>query len=300
MLCYDYLENDAEHSSYQDCNMYIKTLTRSLDFTYLKLTAKDSAEVKEEPNADTDTITTSKASLKYNGQSETGASTFSYTDEAKNTYDFEFNLQYYNPSDGHGHNKEASGAYLFIPDMDDQASHLYSEFSSIKVTQGQFASQFVIVYKDSTSTDVYQVIIRLKDYHLIIDSTDEKPIEFEVQMLEIPIIKQGLIKKGREVVAKWKFDNIDNEDTFYTDSNALEMQQRVIDSRPDFQLDTKGMNVTENYYPINAAIAIRDANRNVQATIMNHHSQGGGSIEKGTIELMQNRRLLHDDDKGVD
>ena len=32
---------------------------------------------------------------------------------------------------------------------------------------------------------------------------------------------------------------------------------------------------------------------------MNQHSQGGGVIETGTIELMQNRRLLHDDDKGV-
>ena len=33
---------------------------------------------------------------------------------------------------------------------------------------------------------------------------------------------------------------------------------------------------------------------------MNQHSQGGGSIQDGSIELMQNRRLLHDDYKGVD
>ena len=32
---------------------------------------------------------------------------------------------------------------------------------------------------------------------------------------------------------------------------------------------------------------------------MNQHSQGGGSIDAGSIELMQNRRLLHDDNKGV-
>jgi len=33
---------------------------------------------------------------------------------------------------------------------------------------------------------------------------------------------------------------------------------------------------------------------------MNQHSQGGGVIQTGTVELMQNRRLLHDDYRGVD
>lgn len=134
---------------------------------------------------------------------------------------------------------------------------------------------------------VYQTHIRL--------SNGSEPIEFEVQMLEIPLIDN----KGREVVAKWSFDGIDNQDTFYTDSNGLEMQKRVKDSRPDFTLDTK-MKVNDNYYPINSAIAMRDTTKNIQVTVMNQHSQGGGVIQKGTIELMQNRRLLCDDNKGVD
>jgi len=65
-------------------------------------------------------------------------------------------------------------------------------------------------------------------------------------MLEIPLVDN----KGREVVAKWNFDGIDNEDVFYTDSNGLEMQRRLKDARPDFTLDTK-MKVNDNYYPIN-------------------------------------------------
>lgn len=35
-------------------------------------------------------------------------------------------------------------------------------------------------------------------------------------------------------------------------------------------------------------------------TVMNDRSQGGSVIEKGRIELMQNRRLFHDDSRGVD
>ena len=139
---------------------------------------------------------------------------------------------------------------------------------------------------DSKKEAVYQALIRMGEGF--------EPIEFEVQMLEIPLIDN----KGREVVAKWTFDGIDNEDTFYTDSNGLEMQKRVKDYRPDFTLETK-MKVNDNYYPINSAIAMRDLAKNVQVTVMNQHSQGGSSIETGSIELMQNRRLLHDDNKGV-
>jgi len=35
-------------------------------------------------------------------------------------------------------------------------------------------------------------------------------------------------------------------------------------------------------------------------TVMNDRSQGGSVIDQGTIELMQNRRLFHDDMRGVE
>lgn len=35
-------------------------------------------------------------------------------------------------------------------------------------------------------------------------------------------------------------------------------------------------------------------------TVMNDRSQGGSVVEKGRIELMQNRRLHGDDNRGVD
>jgi len=83
-------------------------------------------------------------------------------------------------------------------------------------------------------------------------------------MLEIPLVDN----LGREVVAKWSFDRFDNQGVFYTDSNGLEMQKRVRNYRPDFTLDTP-MKVSDNYYPINSAIAMRDEARNLQVTVMN-------------------------------
>lgn len=57
------------------------------------------------------------------------------------------------------------------------------------------------------------------------------------------------------------------------------------------------MKVSANYYPINSALAFRDGT--TQMTVMNDRSQGGAVIEDGAIELMQNRRLLFDDARGV-
>lgn len=52
--------------------------------------------------------------------------------------------------------------------------------------------------------------------------------------------------------------------------------------------------------PVDSAIAVRDGN--TQVTIMNERAQGGaaGLSDSSTIELMQHRRLLEDDDLGVD
>ena len=59
------------------------------------------------------------------------------------------------------------------------------------------------------------------------------------------------------------------------------------------------MKVSANYYPVNTAIAIRDSDSGLQMTVMNDRAQGGSSIENGTIELMQNRRLFYDDNRGL-
>lgn len=76
------------------------------------------------------------------------------------------------------------------------------------------------------------------------------------------------------------------------------MQERVVDARPTWNLTTEE-HISANYYPINSAIAILDPDTKLQMTVMNDRSQGGSSTVNGRLELMQNRRLFHDDDRGV-
>ena len=68
--------------------------------------------------------------------------------------------------------------------------------------------------------------------------------------------------------------------------------------RPTWDFSTDE-NVSGNYYPVNSAIVIQDLKKNIQMTVMNDRSQGGSSLKKGRIELMQNRRLYYDDYRGV-
>lgn len=52
---------------------------------------------------------------------------------------------------------------------------------------------------------------------------------------------------------------ISNNLTFYTDSNGLEMQQRVWDKRPNYNYITNAI-TSSSYYPVTSAIVIVDKN----------------------------------------
>lgn len=108
---------------------------------------------------------------------------------------------------------------------------------------------------------------------------------------------------GYEVVAKWKVSNFDNNETFYTDSNGLEMQERILNYRPSWNfsenLADSNENITSNYYPINSAITIMTVDNSRILSITNDRSQSGSALEAGSIEFMQNRRIPVDDGRGM-
>lgn len=76
------------------------------------------------------------------------------------------------------------------------------------------------------------------------------------------------------------------------------MQKRVLNKRPDFTTNDH-QNVSSNYYPVNSAIAIIDTEKQLQLVVNNDRSQGGSVLKDATIEFMINRRLHHDDGRGV-
>jgi hypothetical protein len=113
-------------------------------------------------------------------------------------------------------------------------------------------------------------------------------LKFEVDLGSLP----NAAYDGHEVVVNFHVDNFFNNQTFYTDSNGLDMQKRILNFRPtwDIQQDyndrNTNENITANYYPVNSAISMKDANSGRVFTVMNDRSQGGSALSDGNIELM--------------
>jgi hypothetical protein len=78
------------------------------------------------------------------------------------------------------------------------------------------------------------------------------------------------------------------------------MLEKTLNEREQFDLITK-QTYASNFYPITSAISGRDVNSDLQVTIMNDRTQAGsvGLRNNSNIELMQHRRLLIDDSKGL-
>lgn len=84
-------------------------------------------------------------------------------------------------------------------------------------------------------------------------------LEVEVDLLGLPDGPYG----GHEVVVEFNIINFLNGQTFYTDSNGLDMQKRILNYRPTWDLIGLNYakwndNITANFYPINSALQIRD------------------------------------------
>lgn len=83
-------------------------------------------------------------------------------------------------------------------------------------------------------------------------------------------------------------DNFDSGDLLYVDANGLEMQEKTLNERREFSLNTSNL-IASNFYPITSAISIRDQNSQNRRhlTIMTERSHAASAGLRGSnIEIM--------------
>jgi len=173
--------------------------------------------------------------------------------------------------------EQDSGAYIFRPNSTD-AYPACPGIPSFQVIIGPVIKE--IRYKQC---DWIAQIVRL--------TGEESYVEFEYKLSSIPIGDN----QGKEIITRFSSD-IQSASYIYTDSNGREFQTRKLNYRPTWPLEVNEP-VAGNYYPVNAATYINDSTK--QLSLLTDRSQGGASIKDGQIEIMINRRLLHDDHRGV-
>lgn len=107
----------------------------------------------------------------------------------------------------------ASGAYIFKPSEQNQQKSAYSTFEQMKTFEDNGKGAFWLRYAEGEK--IYTLLVRANQLE-----AEDSRLDFGVQLHGIPI-DDGL---GSEVVAHWLLDDqFDSQQTFWTDSNGLEM-----------------------------------------------------------------------------
>ncbi|XP_076348984.1 lysosomal alpha-mannosidase-like [Tachypleus tridentatus] len=181
-----------------------------------------------------------------------------------------------------GNNSEfqfrASGAYIFRPNG--TTPQPVSQNVTVTVVKGALVKEIHQTYSPWLSQ-----VIRIYN--------SSRFLEMEWLVGPIPVKNNT----GKEIITR--FDTgLQTEKTFYTDANGRQVLKRVRNERPTWSLNISEP-VSGNYFPVNSRIYLKDKSKDIQLTILTDRSQGGSSLNDGSLELMVHRRLLSDDAFGV-
>lgn len=160
---------------------------------------------------------------------------------------------------------QRSGAYLFLPDGPAQKLEI-KENPTVVISNGQLEASI----STGLSFVIHESILR--------SGGDSLEIRNSVDIRET---------SNTEVIMRLS-TNIKNDNVFYTDLNGMQYIKRKI---------LKKVPLQGNYYPIPAGIFIEDDS--IRLSLFTSTPLGGSSLNPGEIEIMQDRRLNQDDERGM-
>ncbi|XP_004484142.2 alpha-mannosidase 2 [Dasypus novemcinctus] len=163
---------------------------------------------------------------------------------------------------------DKSGAYLFLPDGEGKP-YVYT-VTFVRVTHGRIYSEVTSFYGRVTHS------VRLYNVQGI-----------EGQSVEVRNIVDIRKEYNHEIGMRISSD-INNENRFYTDLNGYQIQPRMTMSKLPLQA---------NVYPMTTMAYIQDAKHRL--TLLSAQSLGVSSLKSGQIEVMMDRRLMQDDNRGL-
>uniref|UniRef100_H3A005 Alpha-mannosidase n=1 Tax=Latimeria chalumnae TaxID=7897 RepID=H3A005_LATCH len=166
-------------------------------------------------------------------------------------------------------NRDKSGAYLFLPDGEAKP-YVAVEPPVVRVTHGSIFSEVTSIYHHFTHT--------LRLY---------KVQGLDGQSLEISNIVDIRGEFNREIAMRIASD-VNSQNRFYTDLNGFQIQPRRTMSKLPLQA---------NFYPLTTMAYIQDDS--VRLTLHSAQSLGVASLKSGQLEVIMDRRLMQDDNRGL-
>uniref|UniRef100_A0AAQ4QQ79 Alpha-mannosidase n=1 Tax=Gasterosteus aculeatus aculeatus TaxID=481459 RepID=A0AAQ4QQ79_GASAC len=165
--------------------------------------------------------------------------------------------------------KDKSGAYLFLPDGKAKPYN-QKEPPVVRVVEGPLFSEVVAFYQH------FQQTIRIHN----VPGVDGLSIE-------ITTLVDIRDQTNKELAMRLVTD-IQNGDVFHTDLNGFQMQPR----RHHLKLPLQA-----NVYPMSSQAYIQDSHHRL--TLHTAQALGVASLETGQLEVIMDRRLMQDDNRGL-
>ncbi|NXY41705.1 MA2A1 mannosidase, partial [Ceuthmochares aereus] len=166
-------------------------------------------------------------------------------------------------------NRDKSGAYLFLPDGDAKP-YIFTDPPTIRVAHGRIFSEVVCFFHHVTHT------MRLY-----------KVQGLEGRSIEVSNIVDIRGEYNRELAMRISSD-INSQNRFYSDLNGYQIQPRLTLSKLPLQA---------NIYPMTTMAYIQDVG--VRLTLHSAQSLGVASLKNGQLEVIMDRRLTQDDNRGL-
>ncbi|XP_061533570.1 alpha-mannosidase 2x isoform X1 [Phycodurus eques] len=165
--------------------------------------------------------------------------------------------------------KDKSGAYLFLPDGK-ATPYDHKEPPVVRVVEGPLFSEVLAYYQH------FEQAIRIHNVPgvdgLSVDITSKVDIRDQT---------------NKELALRMVTD-IQSRDVFYTDLNGFQMQLRRRHQKLPLQA---------NFYPMTSQVYIQDSHHRL--TLHTAQSLGVSSPESGQLEVILDRRLMQDDNRGL-
>ncbi|KAF3854632.1 hypothetical protein F7725_022687 [Dissostichus mawsoni] len=165
--------------------------------------------------------------------------------------------------------KDKSGAYLFLPDGKAKPYN-QKEPPVVRVVEGPLFSEVVAYYQH------FQQTIRIHN----VPGVDGLSIEITTAV--------DIRDQTNKELAMRLVTDIQSGDVFYTDLNGFQMQPR----RHLMKLPLQA-----NFYPMPSQAYIQDSNNRL--TLHTAQALGVTSLESGQLEVIMDRRLMQDDNRGL-
>ena len=209
----------------------------------------------------------------------------------KDKNEFKLSHGYYTSYDGSNSDirpekSNPDGAYIFAPCENELQTYQSIDKNKSFYQQNNYYTSIVLRFPNSYLI----IIIQNNNLNIYVESIfDPIPRKSDKGFNYLLVLDSNINNINKEY----------NQPQIFTDSQGINMMQRIKDTRPNYKYELTEK-ISSNFYPITSVVSLFETeNKKNKINIFSDRAQSAGVIGKGQIQLICQRFSTVDDWKGV-